>query len=35
MTALEAAPAAIRGKGQEDALVATLFPAQPCGLSGK
>ncbi len=34
MTVPEAAPAAIRGKGQEDALVAALLPAQPCGLSG-
>jgi hypothetical protein len=31
----EAAPAAMRGKGQEDELVATLLPAQPCGLSGR
>jgi len=31
----EAAPAAIRGKSQEDELVAALLPAQPfCGLSG-
>ena len=35
MTVPEAAPAAIRGKGQEDALVAALLPAQPCGLSGR
>jgi len=35
MIAPEAAPAAIRGKGQEDALVAALLPAQPCGLSGR
>jgi hypothetical protein len=35
MSVPEAVPAAIRGKGQEDALVATLPPAQPCGLSGK
>ena len=35
MTAPEAAPAAIRGKGQEDAPVAALLPAQPCGLSGR
>ena len=34
MTVPEAAPAAIRGKGQADALVAALLPAQPCGLSG-
>ncbi len=31
----EAAPGAIRGKGQEDARVAALLPAQPCGLSGR
>ena len=35
MTVPEAASAAIRGKGQEDAQVATLLPAQPCGLSGR
>jgi len=34
MTVPEAAPAAVRGKGQADALVAALLPAQPCGLSG-
>ena len=35
MTVPEAAPAAVRGKGQEDAPAATLLPAQPCGLSGR
>jgi hypothetical protein len=35
MTVPKAASAAIRGKGQEDELVATLLPAQPCGLPGK
>jgi hypothetical protein len=35
MTVPEAASAAIRGKGQEGALVAALLPAQPCGLSGR
>ena len=35
MTVPEAAPAAVRGKGQADALVAALLPAQPCGLSGR
>ena len=34
-TVPEAASAAIRGKGKEDALVAALLPAQPCGLSGR
>ena len=34
-TVPEAAPAAVRGKGQEDAPAATLLPAQPCGLSGR
>ena len=35
MSVPEAASAAIRGKGEEDALVAALLPAQPCGLSGR
>ena len=35
MTVPEAASAALRGKGQEDELIAPLLPAQPCGLSGK
>ena len=34
MTVPAAASAAVRGKGHEDALDATLLPAQPCGLSG-
>ena len=34
-TVPEAAPAAVRGKGPEDARVAARLPAQPCGLSGR